>query len=128
MAGTIIADDLQHSNNDTVGTEYVINGSAKHWITYVGTSTISISDSFNASSITDNGTGQYTTTLSNAMNNSTFSNTGSTKQHGSNDQTIWCTKNDYATTTTTYRADLITQSGGEADAPLVFSSILGDLA
>ena len=36
-------------------------------------STVAYNDSFNFASITDNGTGNYTSTLSNAMNNANYS-------------------------------------------------------
>ena len=45
----------------------VINGSAKAWVNFNGTGTVAIRKSFNVSSITDNGTGDYTVTFTNAM-------------------------------------------------------------
>ena len=71
MAGTIIADDLQHSNNDTVGTEYLIHGSAKVWTRFNPSSNTEI-DSLNQSSRTDNGTGKSTINFTNNMNNDDF--------------------------------------------------------
>jgi len=43
----------------TVGTGYVVNGSAKTWVYWDGTGTLAIRDSFNTSSVTDLGTGNY---------------------------------------------------------------------
>lgn len=57
----------------TVGTSYVVNGSAKAWLDLVGTGTISIDGSFNISSVTDNGTGYYRQTYSNAFSNNDLS-------------------------------------------------------
>ena len=37
----------------------IANGRAKAWVRFDGTGTVSITDSFNVSSITDNGTGRY---------------------------------------------------------------------
>ena len=45
---------------------------AKAWINLDGTGTISINDSYNISSITDNGTGDYTATFSTAMTNANY--------------------------------------------------------
>ena len=45
---------------------------AKAWINLDGTGTISINDSYNVSSITDNGTGDYTATFSTAMANANY--------------------------------------------------------
>jgi hypothetical protein len=57
----------------TVGTSYVVNGSAKAWVNFNGTGTIAVRESLNISSLTDRGTGQYTSSLSNNMLNADFS-------------------------------------------------------
>ena len=44
----------------------------KAWINFNGTGTIAIRDSFNVSSITDNGQGDYTVTMTNAMSNTNY--------------------------------------------------------
>ena len=46
-----------------------VSGVAAAWVNFNGTGTIAIRDSVNVTSITDNGTGNYTATLSNPMNN-----------------------------------------------------------
>lgn len=43
------------------------------WVNFNGTGTVAIRDSFNVSSITDNGTGDYTVNFATAMNNSNYS-------------------------------------------------------
>ena len=43
-------------------------GLIKSWLNMQGTGTVAINDSFNVSSITDNSSGNYTTTFSNALN------------------------------------------------------------
>ena len=50
-------------------TTNVVQGLLKGWIRFDGTGTIAIDDSFNYASIGDNGTGDYTATLSTAMGN-----------------------------------------------------------
>ena len=45
----------------------VVDGSAKAWVNFNGTGTVAIRASFNVSSITDNGTGDYTVNFTNAM-------------------------------------------------------------
>lgn len=52
---------------DAVATTTVINGSAKAWVNFNGTGTIAVRESFNVSSLTDNGTGDYTVNFTNAM-------------------------------------------------------------
>lgn len=56
----------------TVSTNYVVNGSAKAWVNFNGTGTIAARDSLNLSSLTDNGTGDYTVNLSNNMSNGNY--------------------------------------------------------
>ena len=69
----------------TVATTYITNGSAKSWINYKGTSTNAIMESLNMSSVTDNGTGDYTMTFSNAMATAEYSITdGTYRSSGSN--------------------------------------------
>ena len=45
---------------------------AKAWVNFNGTGTVAIRDSFNVSSITDVGTGQYGVNLQNAMANANY--------------------------------------------------------
>ena len=49
-----------------------LSGTAKAWIRFDGTGTVSITDSFNVSSITDNGTGDYSVTFQNNMTNANY--------------------------------------------------------
>ena len=57
---------------DTVETGYVLNGSAKAWAKY-GMDDNTINDSLNLSSITDNGTGDFTNTWTNGFNTASYS-------------------------------------------------------
>ena len=69
--GTIAFDTLTTSDQVNTGTEksidtsYLFNGVAKVWVD--GTDAAVLSDSFNLSSGTDNGTGDYTYTITNDM-------------------------------------------------------------
>tara|TARA_R100001463_G_scaffold24748_2_gene58932 strand:+ start:1515 stop:1895 length:381 start_codon:yes stop_codon:yes gene_type:complete len=49
-----------------------VDGLAKSWVDFNGSGTIAIRDSFSVSSITDNGTSDYTTTFASAMSNDDF--------------------------------------------------------
>jgi len=49
------------------GTTYSARGIAKAWVNFNGTGTIAARDSENVSSLTDNGTGNYTVNFSNAF-------------------------------------------------------------
>ena len=67
---TLKIDTLLHSSGSTT-TEPSIPAldqrMAKAWVNFNGSSTVAIRDSYNVSSITDNGTGTYTVNFTNAM-------------------------------------------------------------
>lgn len=60
----------------SVPSDTVINGTAKAWVNFNGTGTVAIRQAFNVSSITDNGTGDYTLNFTNAMTDANYSISG----------------------------------------------------
>ena len=110
------------------GTTYSARGIAKAWVNFNGTGTIAARDSENVSSLTDNGTGDYTINLSNAF--------------GAADFSIGSTANENATTFTgglrcasccpasasTIRMGVTFQNGGPADPVVACANMMGDLA
>lgn len=50
-----------------------INGAAKAWVNFNGTGTVAIRASFNVSSITDHGTGDYSLNFTNAFSDINYS-------------------------------------------------------
>lgn len=74
MVGIVKVDTLQNNaGTSSVDMDYVVNGSAKAWYNLNGTGTIASRDDFNIASYTDNGTGDYTSTFTSAMNNANYS-------------------------------------------------------
>ena len=82
MAGTVVADSIQAASTstlvlkngvantpptiqDSAGTE--IGTFCRAWVNFDGTGTVAIRASFNVSSITDNGTGNYTVNFTSAL-------------------------------------------------------------
>jgi hypothetical protein len=63
---TIVAQTLSNGTVST-STANCIQGSAKAWVNFNGTGTVAIRASYNVSSITDNGTGDYTVNFTNAL-------------------------------------------------------------
>ena len=59
----------------SVGTGYVVNGSAKAWVNFNGAGTVAVRDSINLSSLTDNGTGDYTINFTNTLANANYNST-----------------------------------------------------
>jgi hypothetical protein len=132
--GTLKADTLTHSTAGSLDTNYVVNGSAKAWLNINQTSTQAIRESFNVSSIADNGTGLTTVTVSSAFANNDYlatialrmqsgtSNTGSSGGVNTSDGSA-------SITTTAHQLSYInTGSTGDSDTPYGGSSIQGELA
>lgn len=70
---TIKATTLSNlAGSKTVPTDTVVDGSAKAWVNFNGTGTVAIRRAFNVSSITDNGTGDYTVNFTNAMSDASY--------------------------------------------------------
>jgi hypothetical protein len=79
MAGTITATTIQ---NDTSSPPTFRNNSVeigtlcRAWVNFNGTGTVAIRASFNVSSITDNGTGDYTLNFTTAMPDANYAIVG----------------------------------------------------
>ena len=87
MAGTIVADTIRADSTSTLvlkngvaNTPPTIQDSAgtqigtfcRAWVNFNGTGTVAIRASFNVSSITDNGTGDYTVNFTTAMSDANY--------------------------------------------------------
>lgn len=77
MAGTVVADTLQSSItgtpvqfNDGAGTQ--IGTLCRAWVNFNGVTTATIRASFNVSSVTRNGTGDYTVNLTTALTDANY--------------------------------------------------------
>ena len=79
MAGTLTISTLSDGTNSTSSTN-CIQGSAKAWVNFNGTGTVAIRASYNVSSITDNGTGDYTVNFTNPMSDTNYSFFGQTRR------------------------------------------------
>lgn len=72
MAGTLTIGTLSDGTNSTSATN-AIQGSAKAWVNFNGVTTTTIRASYNVSSVTRNGTGDYTVNFTNALADVNFS-------------------------------------------------------
>jgi hypothetical protein len=71
---TIKADTLSNlAGTQTVPVDTVAQGTARAWVNFNGTGTVAIRASFNVSSITDNGTGDYTVNFTTALPDADYS-------------------------------------------------------
>ena len=74
---TIKADNIATLAGVSTSMANAVNGSAKAWVNFNGTGTVAIRQSYNVSSITDNGTGQYTINFTNALTDANYRAVGS---------------------------------------------------
>ena len=107
-------------------TTIVGQGLAKGWYNFDGTGTIGMTDSFNMTSTTDHGVGEYTCSFTNDMGNATYcyamgevSNTGGNAGHryGSN-----------GVAAGTFRTQLKDSTNGAIDLDPLCAIFMGDLA
>ena len=134
MASILRVDTLTDaSSNNSIAMSTVFNGSVKAWLRVNGTGTPAFTDNFNGSSVTDNGTGDYTITISNDMNNSSYVIASHTQRSASVTENSYCSsyQNSYddAHSTGFFRVSTTRpDNASHEDALSVQLSVLGDLA
>ena len=90
-------------------------GVCRAWVNFNGTGTVAIRASFNVSSISDNGTGNYTINFTTAMTDVNYSAVGSTKFTASGQgQNLRFGASTYASDITTTTLKVQTTNGGNA--------------
>ena len=114
----------------SIPTTFVTNGSAKAWVNFDGTGTIAARDSFNVSSLTDNGAGDYVVNLTTSMNNSDYAFAGALRlDTGSGTSNVFFNQKRNATqTASAFGVAAQNASPAFADCDKVLCSSHGDLA
>jgi len=127
ITGVSTAGSIAVTGEGNSTTTNLQQGLAKVWINFDGQSTIATRDSHNSSSISDDGTGQYTTSYTSNMASVSYAASGSHNRNGLS-STTFSNDSSWAATTSgiaSITADS-TNTGRNCDAVLI--SILGDLA
>ena len=102
---------------DGAGTQ---NGTlCRAWVNFNGTSTVAIRAQFNVSSITDNGTGDYTVNFSNAMSDANYS----VQVGGNNNDAFACGVNDGRGAPTSSLVYVATNSNGGGRADCTYANV-----
>ena len=110
---------------NNAGTE--IGQLAKVWINFDGKNVINIRDSFNVSTITDNGTGHYTVNFTNAMSNSNYACSTTGGNETGNGEGSWVATRDLDDNlTTSVRIVTYNNSGSFQDTTQVYLIVFGD--
>ncbi len=126
LTGTSTAGSIAVTGEGNSTTTNLQQGLAKHFCIFDGTGTVAVDDSFNNSSLADNGTGQYAVTFTNDFNNLHFALTGATV---GNDEAFTYIATDAAAkgaSTTRFRG--VQHDGSEQDTDTVDIVSHGDLA
>jgi hypothetical protein len=130
MASILRVDTLTDaSSNNSTAMSTINQGTAKAWVQLNGTGTIAARDSFNHSSLTDGGTGEYKNTISSAMGNDDYvvHATGDIGTVG--DFAVVCTNDANDARTTTAAEIRVSNTGGTGqDTDVAAISFFGDLA
>ena len=104
-------------------------GLAKAWIDFNGTGTIAIADSFNITSIADNGTGDYSVTIANDMANANYVHAGNSGGgNGTSIGAVYANDQNTTRTTTLFRVYLLGGDNSPVDTPTINIIVSGDLA
>ena len=130
---TLTTSDTKNTSTEkSIDTSYLFNGIIKHWQDSNNRTTIT--DSFNQSTLTDNGTGDYTVTFTSSMSNVYYPPLHFNNPHdntsGSRMQ-ICGTRLDSERTTSSYECNhgkIWTGSAGAHTDGYTASSVVGDLA
>ena len=131
MASELRVNTLKDAaGSNEVAMTYVANGTAKAWVNFNGTGTIAVRDALNVSGLVDNGSGQYTVNLTNALSDVNYSTSSSAgfSTSGGDDWVFMHERMDNKTTSSTrvHIADNAVSSN--VDTFGVFIAIHGDLA
>ena len=111
-----------------ITTTNVQSGLAKSWINFNGESTIAVRDSFNNSSIGDNGTGNYTVTRTSTMSDTNYTHGGMAGASTNNLINISQPSNSNTPTTTASMYSTLHANTSHSDGHFVGVQIFGDLA
>ena len=132
LTGKTSAGNVTITSEGGSATMQLQQGLAKAWLSFNGTGTIAINDSFGMSSITDNSTGQYKYTMSSPMSNFVFATTIGQAVHEADGATdIWANgfkdrQGILARSTTEVTIGI--HDGAYIDVAYIASAVLGDMA
>ena len=122
-AGSI---DVTGEGNST--TTNLQQGLCKFWANFDGTDTSTIRDSFNLGTITDNGTGDYTTSFTNPMSGIGTVHTANCNSGSGHIALSYNLAQNKVDSCRTYILEESGSSPSVTDTSLVMTQILGDLA
>jgi len=127
ITGVTTAGSIAVTGEGNSTTTNLQQGLGKAWALLDGTSTIALQDSFNIASVSDEGTGDYIFTVTNAFSSANFSCTANGRQSESPAWTAM-TSSVGATAATTVRITSRNTSNTATDQKQLHTQFMGDLA
>ena len=128
LTGVTTAGSIAVTAEGNSTTTNLQQGLCKGWMNLDGSGTKAIQDSFNVSGVTDNGTGEYTQTHTNAMNNALYSVSISSKRATSTNNS-GSQHQDGTFTTAAFKMLFVEFDNDPAhDVDMAFTAAHGDLA
>ena len=135
MTGKITVGTIQDTDGNTVASTYVTSGSAKALVMYDNYNNNNLArGSLNISSVTDDGTGIWTNSFTNNMNDNYYCNSGTSDGGGTTQSVISCAHNesygslDYRSSSSNRCAIRNINNNAYIDRSFNTMSYLGDLA
>ena len=136
LTGVTTAGSIVVTGEGNSTTTNLQQGLAKSWVCLKGSDTFAVRDSFNTTSATDNGSGDYTTTRSNALANVDYATAGiCSATAGGDPHYNFIVENSENSgtkirTTTALRTYILNARDGQStnDAPDYSMTFMGDLA
>ena len=131
--GTIAFDTLSTSGQisgtaKSVDTDYLLYGSSKYWSNWDGTDVSNIRDSFNLTTLTDNGTGDYSQTFTNSMLNNGYTHTTACGSGSGHIALLYSLGQNLSYRCRTYIIEEAGSTPSVTDDALVVSTVVGNLA
>jgi hypothetical protein len=128
ITGVATAGSIAITGEGNSTTTNLQQGLAKAWINLNGTGTIAARDSFNLSSLTDNGTGLYTKSFTSSFGNANYTTCCSGGRADDELMNVTQPQSSTAPTTSSIKFGVTYVNGTNFDVPFVGSAEFGDLA
>lgn len=128
LTGTTSAGDVDVTSEGGAVTFQLQQGLAKAWCNFDGSGTASITDSFNVTSLSDSGTGDYTQTFTNSMANGTYTLGGACHDDAGNFGLFVTIKDSTGLATGTCKTYIMNHANAVRDPDIGTFAIHGDLA
>ena len=127
-----VANTSTYVSDGGSATQNTVQSLCKVWVNFNGVGTIAARDSFNMTSLTDNGTGDYTTTFANDFSNANYVFLGNSMYENSRSHVHGQSSNTtYATGSMRGISAFVAGTNGEdtaTDGDIVNRAYFGDLA